>query len=215
MINEFYDNDDDLFAEPSSNTTSSASTSNSDIDSFLEQTKDYIDSKGIDSTQFAIRTGIVTTFYEVANRFIFNVETLNRSIITSFNRITNGQFEKELFADVLEESILKRFAIQQFIDSIISEDSIPTIVHNSSKFKFQIDEAYLKSYFGSMNRIMIHAINRNIDIYEKLCVQIDRVPMKTIIDRDYSSIDVSLFSANNYIVNSFNSVKESLGFNTY
>ena len=62
---------------------------------------------------------------------------------------------------------------------------------------------------------MIHAINRNIDIYEKLCVQIDRVPMKTIIDRDYSSIDVSLFSANNYIVNSFNSVKESLGFNTY
>lgn len=218
MINDFYENDDDLFSEPSSNAdtnTTSSSSVNNDIDSFLEQTKDYISSKGNDITQFAIRTGMITTFYEVSNNFIFNVDTLNRSIISSFNRITNGQFEKELYADVLEESILKRFAIQQFLTSILSEEAIPNIVVNSSKFKIDIDESYLKSYFGSMNRIMLHAINRNIDIYEKLCVQIDRVPMKAIIDRDVDSIDISIFSPSNYITTSFNSIKESLGFNTY
>lgn len=213
MINEFYDNDDDLFADTPS--TASSSVVNNDIDSFLEQTKDYIDSKGIDSSHFVIRTGIATTFYEVSNQFIFNVETLNRSLISSYNRITKGEFEKELFADVLEESILKRFAIHQFIDSILSQESIANVVHNSHKFNFEIDEAYLKSYFGSMNRMMIHAINRNIDIYEKLCVQINREPLQTIINRDYDSVDTSLFSASNYIVKSFNSIKESLGFNTY
>lgn len=213
MINDFYDNDDDLFEEPSPSTTSTPV--NNDIDSFLEQTKDYIDSKGKELNNFAIRTGMATTFYEVSNRFIFNVETLNRSIISSFNRLTNGAFEKELFADVLEESILKRFAVQSFLNSILSEEGMPNIVVNSSKIKLDIDESYLKSYFGSMNKIMIHAINRNIDIYEKLCVQIDRVPMKAIIDRDFNVADISMFTANNYVLNSFNSIKESLGFNTY
>ncbi len=213
MLNDFYDNDDDLFQESSS--TAASAPVNPDIDSFLEQTKDYIDSKGNELNQFAIRAGMATTFYEVSNRFIFNVETLNRSIISSFNRLTKGAFEKDLFADVLEESILKRFAIQSFLDSILSEEGIPNIVVNSSRIKLDIDESYLKSYFGSMHKIMLHAINRNIDIYEKLCVQIDRVPMKAIVDRDFNVADMSLFTAHNYVVNSFNSIKESLGFNTY
>lgn len=216
MINDFNDNDDDLFSESSTTASFSSNAAvNNDIDSFIEQTKEYIDSKGANATQFVIRTGIITTFYELSNNFIFNVETLNRSIISYFNRITDNKFEKELFADVLEESIIKRFAVHQFIDSFISRESIDNILVNSSKLNFQINESYLKAYFGSMNRIMIHAIDRNIDIYQKLCVQIDRVPMQAIIEKDYSSIDSSLFSNKNYLVNSFNSLKESLGFKTY
>jgi hypothetical protein len=213
MTNEFFDNDDDLFSETSSQSSSIPLAP--DVDTFLEQTKDYIDSKGINSGRFAIRTGMITAFYEMSNRFIFDTDALSRSMAASLNRLTNNGFQKELYADVLEESILKRFAIKEFLEAMLSEDTAKNIKLASQKLKLDLDETYIRSYFGSMDKIMTHSIERNIKIYEALCPEINRVPMKSIIDRDYASVDISLFHTGNYIANSFNSIKESLGFNTY
>jgi hypothetical protein len=62
---------------------------------------------------------------------------------------------------------------------------------------------------------MNHSIERNIQIYEKLCLTINRTPIKQIVDRDYYFVDSFSFNVKDQINSSFSSIKQSLGFNTY
>jgi hypothetical protein len=157
----------------------------------------------------------MTAFYELCNNFIFENESFGRTLFSTINRITDNQFQFELYADVLEESILKRFSIKQFLESVLSEETISTIENNSSELKIEIDKLYMNNYFGSMLKIMNHSIERNIQIYEKLCLTINRTPIKQIVDRDYYFVDSFSFNVKDQINSSFSSIKQSLGFNTY
>jgi hypothetical protein len=223
-MSNFYDNDDDLFEDSSSSTQSSSfhnvfahssSQRDEDFDSLIENTKDYAKSKGIGSDSFVLRTGVVTSFYEVVNRFVYETDSLSRSIFNKLNALTNGEYAKELYADVLEESIIKRFAVYEFIDSILRSDNSKSFELAAKHLKIEIDEAFIRIYFGSLFKVMNHAIDRNIDIYQKLCEQINRVPMKAIVDKDYDYFDFRMFSSNSYINQTFESIRDSLGFKTY
>jgi hypothetical protein len=213
MDHQIFDNDDDLFSDHSSQKQNN--NSSTDFDSFIEQTKEIIDSKNMSTTQFVIRTGMMTAFYELCNNFIFENESFGRTLFSTINRITDNQFQFELYADVLEESILKRFSIKQFLESVLSEETISTIENNSFELKIEIDKLYMNNYFGSMLKIMNHSIERNIQIYEKLCLTINRTPIKQIVDRDYYFVDSFSFNVKDQINSSFSSIKQSLGFNTY
>jgi hypothetical protein len=120
-----------------------------------------------------------------------------------------------LYADILEESIAKRFAIIEFLNAIMTADNTKSFELAAKHLNITLNDSFIRIYFGSMHKVMTHSINRNIDIYQKLCEQINRVPMKAIIDKDYSNIDVRSFSSNAYINQSFQSIRESLGFKIY
>lgn len=223
-MSHYSDNDDDLFQEPSSQAQSPSfhnvfSNTNfakdEELESLIESTKDYAKNKGVGSSGFMLRTGVVTSFYEVTNRFIFETDSLSRSIFNALNTLSDGKYANDLYADTLEESIAKRFAIIEFLNAIITADNTKSFELAAKHLNITLDDSFIRIYFGSMHKLMTHAINRNIDIYQKLCEQINRVPMKAIIDKDYSSIDVRSFSSNAYINQSFQSIRESLGFKIY
>jgi hypothetical protein len=214
MEQHLFDNDDDLFSSSYSQSSSTTNTP-SDFDTFIEQTKEIIDSKNTNTTQFVIRTGIVTSLYEICNNFIFSNESSTKTIFDTLNRLTNNNFELQLYSDVLENSILKRFSIKQFLESILSDETISVVKNNSSNFKIDVDESFFFIYFGSMLKLMNHSIERNIQIYEKLCAQISKDPLKQIIERDYHFSDSFIFNPIQKIDSSFTAIKQSLGFNTY
>ena len=221
-MSHYSDNDDDLFQEPSPQSPSfhnvfsnSTFTKDEELGSLIESTKDYAKNKGIGSNIFMLRTGIITSFYEVTNRFVFETDSLSRSIFNALNTLSNGKYASDLYADVLEESIAKRFSIIEFLNTIIHADNTKSFELAAKHLNITLDDSFIRIYFGSMLKLMNHAIDRNIDIYQKLCEQINRVPMKAIIDKDHSSIDIRSFSSNAYINQSFQSIRESLGFKIY
>jgi hypothetical protein len=223
-MSHFSDNDDDLFQEPSPQTQSpsfhnvfsnSTFTKDEELESLIESTKDYAKNKGVGSGGFMLRTGIITSFYEVTNRFVFETDSLSRSIFNALNTLSDGKYSKDLYADTLEESIAKRFSIIEFLNAIMQADNTKSFELAAKHLNITLDDSFIRVYFGSMHKILNHAINRNIDIYQKLCEQINRVPMKAIVDRDYSNLDVRSFSSNAYINQSFQSIRESLGFKVY
>lgn len=227
-MSNFYDNDDDLFEDTTSSPPPSAfhnvfshSSDNTDnekdqeFDSLIESTKDYYKSKQIGSDSFLLRTGIITSFYEVSNRYVYETDSLGRSVFSKLNELTNGLYGKELYANVLEETIIKRLSILDFLNSILSSDNTKSFKLAAKHLKIEIDDSFLRIYFGSLSKVMAHAIDRNIDIYQKLCEQINRVPMKAVVDKDIDMIDIQMFSSNSYINRSFESIRDSLGFKTY
>lgn len=207
------DNDDDLFQDFSS--SSENKTLPNDIDSFIDQTKENLDAKGLGSKSFMFRAGLSTTLYEACARFVFQTDSLNRTVFDHLNTISNGAFAHELYANVLEESLMKRFAIKSFLQEILDETNAEQISIIANDLKINISPEFFNIYFGSLIKILNHAINRSIDIYEKLCVQINRTPIQQIIDRDYSYFDFSVISSSVYVAQAFDSIKKSLGFNTY
>ena len=220
----FSDNDDDLFQEPSSQTQSpsfhsvfsnSTFAKDEELESLIESTKDYVKNKEVGFGGFMLRTGIITSFYEVTNRFVFETDSLGRSIFKALDTLSNGKYSKDLYADTLEESIAKRFAIIEFLNAMIESDNKKSFELAAKHLNITLDDSFIRIYFGSMRKVLTHAINRNIDIYQKLCEQINRVPMKAIVDKDYSNLDVRAFSSNSYINQSFQSIRESLGFKVY
>lgn len=223
-MSHYSDNDDDLFQEPSSqpNTPSfhnvfsnSNFTKDEELESLIESTKDYAKNKGVGSNSFMLRTGVITSFYEVTNRFVFETDSLNRSIFNALNTLSDGKYASDLYADVLEESIAKRFSIIEFLNAMIHADNTKSFELAAKHLNINLDDSFVRIYFGSMHKLMTHTINRNIDVYQKLCEQINRVPMKAIIDKEYSGIDARAFSSNAYINQSFQSIRESLGFKIY
>jgi hypothetical protein len=223
-MSHYSDNDDDLFQEPSPqaqapsfhNVFSNTSLGkDEELEALIESTKDYTKNKGVGSGGFMLRTGVITSFYEVTNRFIFESDSLNRSIFNALNKLSDGKYASDLYADILEESVAKRFAIIEFLNAIITADNTKSFELAAKHLNITLNDSFIRIYFGSMHKVMTHSINRNIDIYEKLCEQINRVPMKAIIDKDYSNIDVRSFSSNAYINQSFQSIRESLGFKIY
>jgi len=207
------DNDDDLFHDSSFDTESKPA--DVDIDSFIDRTKENSDSTYLNSKNFMFRASLSTTLYEACARFIFQTDSLNRTIFDHLNAQTNGTFARELYANVLEESLIKRFTIKSFLETILDETNSENIRVIANDLKVDINPQFINIYFGSLIKIMNHAINRSIDIYEKLCVQINRSPVQQIVDRDYSYFDYTALSSSMHIAQSFDSIKKSLGFNTY
>jgi len=207
------DNDDDLFHDSSFDTESKPA--DVDIDSFIDRTKENSDSTYLSSKNFMFRASLSTTLYEACARFIFQTDSLNRTIFDYLNAQTNGTFARELYANVLEESLIKRFTIKSFLETILDETNSENIRVIANDLKVDINPQFINIYFGSLIKIMNHAINRSIDIYEKLCVQINRSPVQQIVDRDYSYFDYTALSSSMHIAQSFDSIKKSLGFNTY
>jgi len=208
------DNDDDLF-DQSSTSSSETKALETDIDSFIDKTKENIDFKGDSVSNFVFRTGLSTTLYEACARFVFKSDSLSRTMFDFLNNQTNGRFAQELYANLLEDSLMKRFAIKSFLQEIIDEKNIENIQIVNEKLKVEISPEYFNIYFGSLIKIMNHAINRNIEIYEKLCKEIDRAPIQQIVDRDYTYYDPFIANSTFHISSAFDSIKNSLGFDTY
>jgi len=221
----YSDNDDDLFEESTNSSTDSSSfhdlfahsnySSDTFSNSFVESTKDILSPKSIDSDQFRYRTGIVTSFYEVCNRFSFANDNFLRVEYDYLNSISNNHFSKLLYFAFLEESIIKRFSIQNFLRVVIETDNSKVFKEAAEQLKINVDDFFIRVYFGSIYKLLNHAIDRNIAIYEKLCTELQRPPMQAILDKNYDSLDITFESPSSYILRSFDSIKESLGFKTF
>lgn len=221
-MSSYSDNDDDLFEEQPSISAASSfhdlfahsehTTSDQAVNSLIEETKGRLSSKNLDSDQFRIRTGIVTSFYEVCNRFAFANDSLLRTEYDYLNQISDNLFGKLFYLNFLEENIIKRFSVQHFLTVIINTDDVSTFEEAAKTLNIQIDTSFIRVYFGAILKLMDHAIDRSIAIYEKLCSELNKVPLKAILDKDHNSPDLDLISSSSYIMRSFDSIKTSLGF---
>jgi len=222
-MSTYSDNDDDLFQDipPAPNSffqeepQTASSINDEAVNQLLDSTKDYINSRNLGIDSFKVRTGIPNSFLEACNQFIFRSDTFNRSVFDVLNQYTNGEFSKILYYNFLEESIIKRFSIRYFLHVLVNEPQERLLSSISENLHSTIDQTYLRIYFGSTLKVMDHAINRSIEIYQKLCTELGREPMQAIIDREYSSPSLRTISSSSYILNSFTSLNSSLGFKTY
>lgn len=212
MSINFNDNDDDLFSDKQ---PEMADVGHEDIDALIQRAKKDITLKGFKADSFLIRTGIITSFYEVCYRFVLESNHLNRSVFDTLNKLTDNEFEKVYYADTLEESISRRFSVQSFLESFLYNEDKEWMNFAPEALGIEIDDTYLRVYFGTLHKMMAHTIDYSIDIYSKLCEQINRVPMKSIIDKDVQIEDFSLLSIDSVIAQKFSNIKSSLGFKNY
>jgi len=207
----FSDNDDDLFDDNVSLSSSASTSSNTPSDDF-KTLIESIDKKEFDKIdRMFFRSKVALTLIDGANSYIFENNSYNRSIFNTLNYLTNNQFQYELFADVLEESILRRMIIRDFLLACVDNTSDDILKKLSKLVDFDIDYNFLNTYFYSFLEILNFAINDNIELYQKVCNQLNRQPLSNIIDGTFNENSPTLIGTNDYINNVFQNIKHSFG----
>jgi hypothetical protein len=208
----FSDNDDDLFDDSAPSFTSSSSNFNStsdDIQSLIE---------GIDKKEFEkidrmfFRSKVALTLFEGSNEYIFSNDSYNRTIFNTLNSLTDNQFQYHLYADVLEESISRRVIIRDFLLACVDNTNDQFLKSLSEIVEVDIDQRFLDTYFFSFLEILNFVISENVDLYKKLCEQINRQPMSQIVDNTINQDSIALVSTNAYINSIFQNIKHSFGY---
>lgn len=207
----FSDNDDDLFSEPNFSDTNSnlTNTPSDEIKSLLESI-DSKDLEKIDSMFF--RSKVALTLLDGANSYVYDTSnSYNRSIFNTLNFLTNNQFQYNLYADVLEESILRRLIIKDFLEACINNVDTSFLEKLSQLMNINIDDKFLATYFESFLDIMNFVVDDNIQLYVKVCQQANREPMTSIVEKKPDDHSSMIISSNTYMNNVFLNIKHSLG----
>lgn len=210
----FSDNDDDLFNDDvslssfASNSKSSISSSSDDFKKLIES----IDKQELDKIDHMFfRSKVALTLIDGANSYIFDNNSYDRTIFNTLNFLTNNQFQYDLFADVLEESILRRMIIKDFLLACVDNTNDDFLKKLSKLVDFEIDAKFLNTYFYSFLEILTFAINDNIELYQKVCAHLNRQPLSSIVDGTFNENSPTLIGANNYMNSIFDNIKHSFG----
>lgn len=204
-FSSFSDNDDDLFEESTSSSTDSqsSSTTSEEIKSLLESI-DISDIGQID--QMFKRSKIALALYNGSNTFTYTTESFNKTVFNTLNSLTNNVFQYHLFADILEETIIKRMILLTFSKDILEESSDMNLDKIKEALNVEFDQRYVSTYFGSYSKITDFVINYNIYIYTKICQEIGREPLTDIIERNFSDTLVQSISSDSYINSIFKNI---------
>lgn len=212
-FSSFSDNDDDLFDDSSSSNSffqnKPTLNSSEEIQSLIESIEKK-DLENIDSMIF--RSRVALTLLDSANSYIFENNSYNRSIFNTLNFLTDNKFQYHLYADVLEESLIRRFVIRDFLVACLDSDDSDLLEKLSKVVNVNIDKRFLLTYFQSTLEVLDFAIDHNIALYTKVCENIGREPLSSILNKETNDIAIAITSSNGYINNIFRNIKNSLGF---
>jgi len=213
-FNHLSDNDDDLFSETSSippsiklpNTNNPSATSLDDFRSIIENAD--IDEEKIGS--MLMRSKLALTLYESANSFIFQTNAYGRTTFNTLNSLTDGMFQYNLYADILEESIFRRMLILDFVNAITEQSDEDIFKKISEIFKIEMDERFVSTYFHSMRKILTFVIVDSIELYKKICAQSNREPSAALIEQN-TNVAKDYLSSDLYINSIFANIRKSNG----
>jgi hypothetical protein len=201
----FSDNDDDLFAEPSSSNQSSFPQ---DIQSLLENVDSNISTDKISS--ILSNSNLVINLLDSSNSFVFQTTSHTRTTFNTLNYLTNNRFQYDMYADILEESLFRKFLILDFLHVCLKQVDESDYNLFNEITSLNIDRQFILTYFKSYYNLLDHSIEYNINLYKKLCALIDRAPLENIVDRNLNSDYFSLISSNSYINDVFSNIKNTL-----
>lgn len=204
---EISSNDDDLFNEIPSSSFKSQAEEN--IDTLLNSLN--IDTDQVDAILF--RAKVVTSLLDSSHSFIYETNSYNRAIFNTLNSLTNGQFQYNLYAETLEETIFRRLIILEFLDSCTDKMDENILSFISKVTKTTIDSRFINTYFNALKNILQFSIDYNVSLYHELCQSINRHPIDFDVNLD-SDVVSSYISSNSYINNVFTNIRKSLGFGT-
>lgn len=212
-FSSFSDNDDDLFDDSSSSNSffqnKPTLNSSEEIQSLIESIEKK-DLENIDSMIF--RSRVALTLLDSANSYIFENNSYNRSIFNTLNFLTDNKFQYHLYADVLEESLIRRFVIRDFLIACLDSDDSDLLEKLSKVVNVNIDKRFLLTYFQSTLEVLDFSIDHNIALYTKVCENIGREPLSSILNKETNDTAIAITSSNGYINNIFRNIKNSLGF---
>lgn len=208
MHSDISSNDDDLFS-PSKSSSKKEHTNSlaDDVERILKETSDG----KIDST--LVRARLAHALYDTASNFVFNVDSHQRTLFNALNTLTNNTYAYNFYADVLEESIAKRMVVYDFLGSVKSSASNTKILSFlANKMDINVDSFFFNTYVHSMYEMLDFIINYNISLYLKICEYLNRTPVHSIVNRDVDSLDPKIMNSDDYIINSFSSIRKSFGY---
>jgi hypothetical protein len=211
MYNDFLSqNDDDLF----SNINSSDKQSSKQADNVFKEIEELL-SKTSEKDFFnevELRSKLVNSFNDSANRYIFSTDSFNRSLFDQLNILTNGLFTYRVYADLLEESLVKRLVIFNFLKLVASSTDDRLMNFITKKMRITFDEHFVKTYINSAQELLDYAIRYNIEIYTNVCQKIQRTPQQALLDRRVDDVDLSLVHSDQYINKYFSVLRTEMGF---
>ncbi|CAB4143789.1 hypothetical protein UFOVP784_240 [uncultured Caudovirales phage] len=215
MYSDFLsDNDDDLFESKPQTGSKPKSGSAPLTDSIFKDVENLLSIEK-ESKSMVFKSKLANTLYETCNNYIFEVNSYNRSIFDALNIVTQGSFQYQLYADVLEESIARRLVMREFIGSLHRAADTNILEFLSKRMNISIDSQFFTTYIVSMQEMMDHAIDYNIGIYIKVCEKIGRTPLSVILDKDTSQTDMIVSQSGSYINKSFAYIRHELGMDVY
>jgi hypothetical protein len=201
----FSDNDDDLFSE---STVSNQKSFPQDIQSLIENVDSNISNDKVSS--ILSHSNIVINLLDSSNSFVFQTTSHTRTTFNTLNYLTNNKFQYDLYADILEESLFRKFLIFDFLNVCLKQlDESDYNIFNEIT-SLNIDRQFILTYFKSYHNLLDHSIEYNITLYKRLCTSIDRAPLEDIINRNLNSDYFSLISSNSYINSVFSNIKDTL-----
>jgi hypothetical protein len=212
-FNHLSDNDDDLFSETSSIPPSIKLPNTSTTASSLDDFRSIIESADIDEEKIGsmlMRSKLALTLYESANTFIFQTNAYARTTFNTLNSLTDGNFQYNLYCDILEESIFRRMLIIDFVNAITEQTDEDIFKKISEIFKIEMDERFVSTYFHSMRKILNFVIIDSIELYKKVCSLCNREPSSALIEQHTGSARDYL-SSDTYINSIFANIRKSNG----
>ena len=216
MYSDFLSNNDDDLFDPKPQTTSKpTSSSGPSVDSVFKDVENLFSSEKQSSNSLRFKSKLANTLYEACNDYINQLNSYNRSIFDALNILTEGQFQYQLYADTLEESIARRLVMREFVGSINQTAGTDILNYLSTKMKIAIDTQFFNTYVISLLEVLEHAIDYNIAIYIKVCERIDRTPMPAILSKDTSETDMLVSQSGSYINKKFAYIRQELGMDVY
>ena len=210
MYNEFMSsNDDDLFDSSSSPKQNSKSADDlfKDIEKMLTEksSSDFFDE--IETT-----SRVINSINDSSCRYIFSNDSYNRSLFDELNTLTNGSFSYRVYADILEESLIKRIVVLDFLKLLSSNKDERLMKFLAEKVKVNVNFHFMNTYVTSALEVLDFVIRYNIDIYSKVCQKIGRTPLQPIVDRDLDNVDLNILDSDQYINKYFSVIRNEMGF---
>jgi len=210
--NEFISqSDDDLFEDTSKQVRQESSAPTEELLKGIEELLSK-DSQQTYASQLHLQSRLINSINDSANRYVhMNENAFQRSIFDQLNLLTNGVFAYRVYADVLEESIIKRVIVFDFLKIVASlDEDFKNVLNDDLKNVF--NEHMIKTYVVSMQEILDYAIRYQIDVYKVVCQKIERTPQKFVVDRDIESVDLNILSYENYVNKYFSILRLEMGF---
>ena len=216
MYNQFFSsNDDDLFGE----TAKQKDETRKPIgphgffgDDELE--KLLAESNQDDSEYFSqvrVKSRIINSIMSSTGEFTNALDSGHRSVFDALNQITNGHFAKRIYADALEDAIIRRMVVLDFFNDINKVKDSEIFAFASKKFKLNVDSSFFTTYIGSVAEMLTFSIEYNISIYMSLCEELGRTPIASIVDREPQLADHAVINYNHYILKHFEAIRLELG----
>ena len=213
-FNHLSDNDDDLFSETSSIPPSIKLPNTSNTASSLDDFRSIIENANIDEEKIGsmlMRSKLALTLYESANSFIFQTSSFTRTTFNTLNSLTDGNFQYNLYCDILEESIFRRMLIIDFVNAITEQGDEDLFKKISEAFNIKMDERFVSTYFHSMPKIINYVIIDTIELYKKICAQCNREPATALVEQ-HTHLAKGYLSSDLYINSIFANIRKSNGY---